>query len=175
MTGTALIDLAAVPRFRLGALTLSPALHEVSGADWTETLEPRVMQVLVALAVKPGEAVTRDKLIDRCWNGLAVSEDAIQRCIARLRRLARDRGGFEIDTLTKVGYRLKLDAAAPADPAPRPPDPARTSPSPVSVEVVPRKSTMTSSEETAEPSINMVIAPTLVKSAPAPRLGTKLA
>ncbi len=137
MTGSSLIDLAAIPRFRLGALTLSPALHEVSGANWTETLEPRVMQVLVALADKPGEAVTRGELIDRCWNGLAVSEDAIQRCVARLRRLARDRGCFEIDTLTKVGYRLKPDAAAPAHAAPRPPDPARTRLSPVSVEVVP--------------------------------------
>ncbi|MDP1557246.1 MAG: winged helix-turn-helix domain-containing protein, partial [Hyphomonas sp.] len=96
MTENHPINLAAMPRFRLGSLMLAPALHEISGPDWLEELEPRVMQVMVALAEKPGEAVTRDELITRCWNGLAVSEDAIQRCIARLRRLSRDRGGFEI-------------------------------------------------------------------------------
>lgn len=137
MTGSAQINLAAIPRFRLGDLTIAPALHEVSGSDWTEELEPRVMQVMVALAEKPGEAVTRDELIARCWNGLAVSEDAIQRCIARLRRLARDRNGFEINTLTKVGYRLKIDAAAPAPAASGPADTVHASPSPVIVEIVP--------------------------------------
>ncbi len=137
MTGSAQINLAAIPRFRLGGLTLAPALHEVSGPDWTEELEPRVMQVMVALAEKPSEAVTRDELIERCWNGLSVSEDAIQRCIARIRRLSRDHGGFEINTLTKVGYRLKLDTPAPPSAAPGPLDAAHASPSPVSVEIVP--------------------------------------
>jgi len=131
------INLAALPRFRLGSLMLAPALHEISGPDWIEELEPRVMQVMVALAEKPGEAVTRDELIARCWNGLAVSEDAIQRCIARLRRLARDRGGFEIATLTKVGYRLRLDTAAAAEGDLHSPDRTEPSAMPVIVEVVP--------------------------------------
>lgn len=69
------------------------------------------MQVLIALASPSAEVVTRDELIARCWNGLAVSEDAIQRCIGRLRRLARDRGSFEIVTVPRVGYRLLPDAA----------------------------------------------------------------
>lgn len=134
MTEPGQIDLAALPRFRLGSLTLSPALHEISGPDWTEFLEPRVMQVLVALAEQPGEAVTRDMLITRCWNGLAVSEDAIQRCIARLRRLARDRNCFEISTLTRVGYRLRL----PVDEATAPPGPAvPLSPALVTIGLVP--------------------------------------
>ena len=132
------IDLASTPRFRIGPLTIAPSLREVSGADWAEILEPRVMQVLVALSARASEVVTRDELVTRCWNGLAVGEDAIQRCIGRLRRLARDRGSFEIATIPRVGYRLLPDegAAHPVMAAPASP-PSHTQTSPVVVDVEP--------------------------------------
>ncbi|WP_297695100.1 hypothetical protein, partial [Phenylobacterium sp.] len=46
-------------------------------------LEPRVMQVLVALARERGEIVSRDDLIASCWAGRIVGEDAINRCTFR--------------------------------------------------------------------------------------------
>ena len=66
------------------------------------------MQVLVALARADGRIVTRDELIDWCWNGRIVGEDAINRAIFRLRQVAGGIGGgsFSIETITKVGYRL---------------------------------------------------------------------
>jgi DNA-binding winged helix-turn-helix (wHTH) protein len=66
------------------------------------------MQVLVALARADGRIVTRDELIDWCWNGRIVGEDAINRAIFRLRQVAGGigGGGFRIETITKVGYRL---------------------------------------------------------------------
>ena len=48
------------------------------------------MQALVALARADGEIVTRDELIQSCWDGRIVGEDAIDRVIARLRRAALD-------------------------------------------------------------------------------------
>jgi tetratricopeptide (TPR) repeat protein len=64
--------------------------------------------VLVALARADGGILSRDDLTRRCWEGRVVGEDAINRVISRLRRAADTigQGGFRIETITKVGYRL---------------------------------------------------------------------
>jgi DNA-binding winged helix-turn-helix (wHTH) protein/TolB-like protein len=100
------IDLAREAAFTLGAMEVRPATREVQTGDTREVLEPRVMQVLVALARSRGEVVSRDVLIASCWSGRAVGDDAINRCIARIRRLAESHGGFEVETIARVGYRL---------------------------------------------------------------------
>ena len=64
------------------------------------------MQGLVALARAGGEVVTRDDLINAAWEGRVVSEDAINRVISRVRRVGEITGAFELETVTKVGYRL---------------------------------------------------------------------
>ncbi len=116
------IDLAHEADFRLGNLVVSPSTREVARGDLREMLEPRVMQVLVALYRAAGEVVSRDDLIIRCWEGRVVGEDAINRAIGRLRRLSEvDREpSFVIETIPRVGYRLMAShplAAAEAGPA----------------------------------------------------------
>ncbi|MBO9714416.1 winged helix-turn-helix domain-containing protein [Sphingomonas sp.] len=106
---TCRIDLANVPEFRLGRLLARPPLRILARDDGAEeVIEPRVMQVLIALAEAQGGVVTRDALIARCWEGRVVGEDAINRVISRLRRTARELGddAFRIETVNKVGYRL---------------------------------------------------------------------
>lgn len=102
------IDLATTAPFRIGALQVEPALRRVSIAGPPETLEPRVMLVLVALARAEGRIVSRDQLIEQCWDGRIVGEDSINRVISRLRKLAVAHGDtlFSIETISKVGYRL---------------------------------------------------------------------
>ncbi|HTF42361.1 MAG TPA: hypothetical protein VK641_00615, partial [Terriglobales bacterium] len=63
------IDLVGEPDFVLGASRVSPSRLEVSHAGLHETLEPRIMQVLVALYQADGKVVSRDELIARCWEG----------------------------------------------------------------------------------------------------------
>jgi TolB-like protein len=113
------IDLAHEAAFALGAVEVRPAKREVVSGQRRETLEPRIMQVLVALARQRGEMVSRDDLIQSCWGGRIVGEDSITRCISGLRRLAEQVGGFSVETVTRVGYRLKastLPGAASALP-----------------------------------------------------------
>ena len=119
VSGLQPVNLARESDFSLGALAVSPSSREVARGDWREALEPRVMQVLVALYQADGAVVSRDDLIARCWEGRVVGEDAINRAIGRLRRLSESDGGasFEIETIPRVGYRLKTGAAA-ASPAP---------------------------------------------------------
>ena len=106
------IELAHAPDFALGALQVSPSSREVMRGGWTDSLEPRVMQVLVALHQTSGGVVSRDDLIARCWDGRVVGDDAINRAIGRLRKLAKtDHGAsFVIETVPRVGYRLRLAA-----------------------------------------------------------------
>ena len=86
------------------------------------------MQLLVALAQAEGQAVSRDELLTRCWEGVIVSDHAINRVIARLRKtLQAAGGGFRIETLPKVGYRLVRAAPAEADVLEQP-NPTITSP-----------------------------------------------
>jgi DNA-binding winged helix-turn-helix (wHTH) protein/tetratricopeptide (TPR) repeat protein len=113
------IDLAHTRPFRIGSVEVLPASREVVSGARRELLEPLVMQVLVALASARGEILSRDDLIDACWGGRAVSDDAINRVISRLRALGRDLGGFAVETVTKVGYRLRVDGADTAAAGPR--------------------------------------------------------
>jgi len=112
------IDLAHERPFPLAELEVRPATLEVLAAGRREVLEPRVMQVLVALAGNHGEVVSRDDLIQSCWGGRIVGEDAINRCISRLRRLGRTNGAFDVETVPRVGYRLAELAGRRTKPSP---------------------------------------------------------
>lgn len=124
------IDLAHAAEFRLGRLTARPPLRQLVRDDGAEeVLEPRVMQVLVALARADGGIVGRDDLTAACWDGRVVGEDAINRVISRLRRSAEGigEGSFRIETITKVGYRLvRTEAADTPTAAPVPPAASET-------------------------------------------------
>jgi DNA-binding winged helix-turn-helix (wHTH) protein/dienelactone hydrolase len=132
--GPTSVALAGEPDFALADLQIRPSSREVvAAAGEREILEPRVMQVLVVLARRRGQVVSRDQLIEECWAGRVVGEDAINRCIARVRRLAEAHGGFSIETIARVGYRLTEQpgaaAESPAHPAESPPPaPADISP-----------------------------------------------
>jgi len=118
------VRLAHEAPLRLGGLTIEPALRCVAhDAGAVEIVEPRVMQVLVALIRAEGRIVSRDELLMSCWNDVVVGDDAITRVIGRLRRLLDGigQGGFKLETVTKVGYRLvpsgrEAEAATTAGP-----------------------------------------------------------
>ncbi len=120
------IELAHADDRTVGAFLIRPSSREIEREGRREIIEPRVMQVLVALVEADGAVVSRDDLVQRCWNGRAVSEDAINRCIGRLRRIAEADGGqsFTIRTIPRVGYRLcACDSAAAVSPAQNGPAP----------------------------------------------------
>lgn len=109
--GNSKIDLAREGSFFLGDIYVEPALRRLSRETEETVLEPRVMQVLVALAQKPGRILSHDDLIACCWDGLVVGDAAVNRVISILRKALHEVGGdtVQIETLSKVGYRLLLD------------------------------------------------------------------
>ena len=94
--------------FRLRERIVDPSLNRVFARGQTVQVEPKIMQVLVALAERPGEVVTREELMARVWAGVFVTDDVLNRAVRELRRLFDD-GTNEpgvIETIRKRGYRL---------------------------------------------------------------------
>lgn len=102
------VSLAHELDFPLGSSTVSPSRLRITCGNRSERVEPRVMQVLVVLARAEGAVVTRDELIDSCWEGRIVGEDAIQRVLGRIRHVASDcaKDSFCLETIRGVGCRL---------------------------------------------------------------------
>lgn len=90
----------------LPGMTIRPRACEILVAGNRFVLEPQVMRMLAVLAASVGEVVPKDLLIERCWDGRSVSEDAVNRVVSRIRKLAEETGVFELQTQRKVGYRL---------------------------------------------------------------------
>src|SRR3569833_199104 len=111
------MDLAREPEFELGGLLITPAELAVVRDDDRRQLQPRVMQLLVALAKAEQAVVSRDSLVEQCWDGRVVGDDALNRCIVALRHLAAsfDPEPFQIETIPRVGYRLRSTDPASDD------------------------------------------------------------
>lgn len=112
-------ELAARPDFELGATVVSPSMRTVRGPGGTADVEPRVMQVLVVLSDAANHVVTREALFSRCWGGVYVGDDSLNRAVAAVRRIAQDvaAGSFEIETIPRTGYRLSVAERDDAGPA----------------------------------------------------------
>lgn len=100
------IDLKTEPQFQLGAVTIDPLSREARLEGSAERLQPQNLKVLIALVRRKGEAVTREQLVDWCWDGRFIGDDVINRAISTLRQFAERVGEFEIETIPRAGYRL---------------------------------------------------------------------
>ena len=69
----------ASSRLRVGDWTVEPALFQLSAGGKTVKLEPKAMSVLVYLAARPGEVVSREALLSAVWPGVVVGDDSVRR------------------------------------------------------------------------------------------------
>ncbi len=102
-----------------GGIEIDPAIRQikVDGKEQSHSVEPRVMQVLLTLHGATGRVISRDSLASSCWDSLDVSEDAINRAVAKLRAVLAAAGATcTVETVRGVGYRLVACATASAAP-----------------------------------------------------------
>jgi DNA-binding winged helix-turn-helix (wHTH) protein/TolB-like protein/cytochrome c-type biogenesis protein CcmH/NrfG len=113
----------AVPAaLRVGEWELVPALNQISRAGECVRLEPKAIEVLVFLARRAGEVVSREELLGALWPGVVVGDNALTQGVTKLRKALGDtaRKPVYIESISKRGYRL-IAAVQPLDhPVPRP-------------------------------------------------------
>ena len=80
------VDLGTEHPFRVGGASVDPASRDAAFNGTVERLQPQNLKVLVALARNRSKVVTRDELVDLCWEGRFVGDDVINRAISTLRQ-----------------------------------------------------------------------------------------
>ena len=94
--------------FRVGDWLVEPDLNRITRADRTVQVEPRVLEVLVCLASRPGEVFPKDKIIPLVWADTYVTDEVLTYSISELRKAFGDdaRNPRIIQTIPRKGYRL---------------------------------------------------------------------
>jgi DNA-binding winged helix-turn-helix (wHTH) protein/tetratricopeptide (TPR) repeat protein len=94
--------------FRIGECLIEPLQNRIVRHGIEARLEPRVMDVLVCLAERAGEVVSREVLNEQVWGTVIVTDQAVTNCISELRHhLGDDRSAHRvIETIPKRGYCL---------------------------------------------------------------------
>ena len=99
---------ASSTSFQVGDWLVDPAAGQITKGGRAVKLEPKVMDVLSYLALRPGELVTREDLERDVWKGAVVGYDSITTAVIKLRKALIDdaRQPRYIATIPKRGYRL---------------------------------------------------------------------
>jgi len=94
--------------FRVAGWRVDPASLRISKDSQTKKLEPKAMAVLVYLASRPNEVISRQELEASIWTGAVVGYDALSNAINKLRKAFGDkaRNPSVIETIAKTGFRL---------------------------------------------------------------------
>ncbi len=94
--------------WQLGPYRFCDDKHLLWRAGHSELLEPKQAEVLAYFCRHPGRLISRDEFIAEVWQGQIVTDNAINRVIARLRKSLDDpaKGSAFIITLPKKGYRF---------------------------------------------------------------------
>ena len=95
--------------FTIGEWEVLPARGELRCGDTIIQPEPKVLGVLLSLAARDGDVVTKDELVEEVWDGRATADDPIIRCVYQLRgHLGDKEKPYQyVDTLVRRGYCLK--------------------------------------------------------------------
>jgi DNA-binding winged helix-turn-helix (wHTH) protein len=91
---------------RFGEFELVPQLRRLELNGVPVDLSSRAMDILCALAERPGEVVSKQELLARAWPGVTVGEGSVRFHVSALRRALRDREGGTryIQTVSGRGY-----------------------------------------------------------------------
>src|SRR5262245_44143460 len=97
--------------YRFHDYTLDEARRELWGMGRLVAVEPKVYQVLLYLLEHRDRVVPKEELLEQCWSGTFVSEAALTRCLAKIRKVVQGDHTTPpvIKTLHGQGYRFVAD------------------------------------------------------------------
>jgi predicted ATPase/DNA-binding winged helix-turn-helix (wHTH) protein len=115
-------DSAVGERLRFGEYELAPAARALWRRGKEIKLGSRALDILIALASRPGQIVSKDDLTKLVWRGALVDETGLRVGISTIRKALGSGGERYIATVPGRGYCFVLDvettAAKPAVAAP---------------------------------------------------------
>jgi len=97
--------------FRIGDWEVYPQENLLKGPDRARVIEPKVMDLLVFLADRQGDVVSRQQLLDSVWAGVVVGDETLSRAVSVLRTELGDdqKSPRYLKTISKRGYRFIAD------------------------------------------------------------------
>jgi DNA-binding winged helix-turn-helix (wHTH) protein/TolB-like protein/tetratricopeptide (TPR) repeat protein len=104
----------------LNGFTLDIERAELRAADGQPVaMRAQSMAVLVELAKRHGELVTKQELFARVWPGVSVTDDSLVQCVVEIRRALGDTRQQLVRTLPRRGYTLTrhIEQPTPSVPA----------------------------------------------------------
>jgi DNA-binding winged helix-turn-helix (wHTH) protein/TolB-like protein/Tfp pilus assembly protein PilF len=118
---------------QVGEWRVAPALNQISRAGACVRVEPKAIELLVFLAQRKGEVLSREDLLAALWPGVIVGDNALTQVVTKLRKALGDtaREPTYIEAISKRGYRLiaaveRADRPVQPQPAAQPPGPANS-------------------------------------------------
>ncbi|MBQ4861270.1 winged helix-turn-helix domain-containing protein [Pseudoalteromonas sp. MMG013] len=113
--------MSEVSTFHIAGFEINLTRSTIVNHQCQTHIEPKVLKVLLLLAQRQNEVVTHQEIMAHVWAGTEVVPNALQRCIAILRKELGDNAKEQkiIATHPKIGYRLIADVTwhAPNKPA----------------------------------------------------------
>jgi DNA-binding winged helix-turn-helix (wHTH) protein len=112
-----------LPLLRFGPFELDTGARELRRRGLRVSVQPQPMTVLIALASRAGEVITRDELCARVWGGHTFVDftRGLNFCVAQVRLALRDDASAPrfVETVPRRGYRFvaPVEVAAPAAPS----------------------------------------------------------
>src|SRR5450759_784458 len=97
-----------MPQLKIGDWLVDSATNDICRNSELVHLEPKVADLLIALAQRADQVVSREELLAQVWNGVVVGEDVLTQGVIKLRKALGDNSKepVYIQTIPKRGYRL---------------------------------------------------------------------
>jgi len=123
------LDSAVGERLKFGEFELAPVARALWRRGEQVRLGSRALDILIALASRPGQIVSKDDLTQLVWRGAFVDETALRVGISAVRKALGLGGDRYIATVPGRGYCFVLDVeTTPAKPTAEPPQIERLKP-----------------------------------------------
>lgn len=96
------------PVYRFDGFVVDPETWRLSRGEQEIHLEPVVLKLLVYLIANRERLVTRQELMDTVWGDTVISESALSKAVARLRKALDDDSDAPryLETVRSLGYRF---------------------------------------------------------------------
>jgi DNA-binding winged helix-turn-helix (wHTH) protein/TolB-like protein/Tfp pilus assembly protein PilF len=97
-----------MPSLGIGDWSVDASTNQIRRGSEVLRLEPKAVDLLMALSARAGEVVSRDELLAQVWSGVVVGDDVLTQAVIKLRKALGDTSKEPryIETIPKRGYRL---------------------------------------------------------------------